>query len=318
MVVRLPLSPRRDGAREEPAPEPVDARHRRHGAGSATSHSDTQHVASRRIWTRSTRVNSSAPNRAFSSATSMAASFPTPRITACSPAVTASTSTPGRLPDPATDAGVEHRGGRDLRGAVRVAGVDHRAEPLRVPEPAPTRAQVLLVRDADHDDLRGRERVGEVAMEVAGEPGAEEMPVGGAHVRIVHRHTCAAGDELSRQGERRRVAGVVGVGAVGDAEQGDRTPIHRAGESLDEGQDLPRRLVVDPPRLEDEAVRRIRASFQRPPPEEHAILRAGCDPRRRSSARAGRRRRADRAAFAASRALTCRAGRRSRCRCASQ
>src|SRR5439155_25997396 len=46
----------------------------------------------------------------------------------------------------------------------------------------------------------------------------------------------------------------------------------RAREALDERDDLRGRLVVDPTRLEDEAVRRIRAALERAPPEVHAVL----------------------------------------------
>src|SRR5206468_10212670 len=130
---------------------------------------------------------------------------------------------------------------------------------------SPSGAEILLMRDAEGHDLRRRERVGEVAMEVSREPGADQVLVGGAHVWIVHRYARSARHELAGQREGRRVARVVGVGTVRDAEQGDRATRDRAREALDERDDLRGRLVVDPTRLEDEAVRRIRAALERAP-----------------------------------------------------
>ena len=122
-----PFVARLDRARHEPAAEPVDAGHRRDRLAARRRRTATRSTSPGAApASRSTRLNSSV--RVARVELRARASPPRCRRRAARRAVrpsTASISTPAGSPIPRPTPAVAHRGGGDLRGAIRVAGVDH-------------------------------------------------------------------------------------------------------------------------------------------------------------------------------------------------
>jgi hypothetical protein len=111
----------------------------------------------------------------------------------------------------ATDAGVSDAGGGHLGRAEGIAAVDHPLDPSG--EEGGAALAVRLVRLTDERERRAGERGIEILRVDGIEAGSQQILIVGSNEGIVEDDVASPGPQACAQRQRRRVAGIVGVGA---------------------------------------------------------------------------------------------------------